>query len=248
MHGDGLAAYHRVELAPVDLGLSTRQSGLRDPNTFAGVPTSRWRSPRGSCPPRPSWDSEINTPFSSARRLSRIRFAVWRCLGGRMRRGSTTNTSRIQACHAPVNGAERTGTLQGCGLRRRQRRTDISPVHSKAGRQTPGSTARHVAPSETNLLVQLPPSTTAFPSPRTPEAAATTTGPGGANSNRRDTPKVGPNQTVVLTQVDFIRQSARTPDVAPAHPGRGPPTPAHHRLIPRSELSSCQRTPGASRA
>jgi hypothetical protein len=34
---DGLAAYHRVELAPVDLGLSTRQSGLRDEHLRRGA-------------------------------------------------------------------------------------------------------------------------------------------------------------------------------------------------------------------
>lgn len=67
----------------------------------------------------------------------------------------------------------------------------------RTGWPTPGcSGPRHDARDEPSRTA--PPSTTVSPHLGQHRGKARTTRPGGANSDRRDTPKVGPNQTVVL--------------------------------------------------
>ena len=216
---------------------------------MAGVPISAAISARMRATTARHWDSEINTPFSSASR-SRIRFAVWRCLRGASR--SATSTSRIQPCQAPVTGAERSGTLRAAG----------------SGDANAARTSRRCTPNRAANARMLNPSSrrarrtfsynstfdTLSPHLDKHRDKATTTWPGGANSDRRGTPQVGPNQTVVLIAVggDVHSIGVFIPSFFEVHPtsrAYGPartvatPSPLHIEQATRSPPTATAPSP-----
>ena len=146
----GLAADHRVELAPVDLALGSRQPGLRHEH-LRRQSRPRLRSRHASGPPRPGTATRRSTRRAPRRgghgSASRCGAACAARHGRRPApRGSTRATPRSTAQPAPGSCGRR--------LRRRQRRTHLTAMHPEPGRQRPHAQPL-VTTSETDLLVQL---------------------------------------------------------------------------------------------